>query len=99
VSTHSLEQALTASRCAAVDYIGFGPIFATTSKQNPDPVRGVEGLRMVRANVDRPIVAIGGITTASAPEVLAAGADAVAMIGEVVGAADIEATVRRLLRL
>ena len=97
LSTHNLEQALAAAREGVADYIGFGPIFATTSKANPDPVQGLDGLRTVRRQVHLPIVAIGGITAAHMSEVFAAGADAVAMIAEIVRATDVTATVRTLL--
>ncbi len=99
VSTHNLEQAETAARAGIADYLGFGPIYATTSKERPDAVQGVEGLRLVRGRVRLPIVAIGGITVRTMPEVLAAGADAVAMIGEIVRAQDVGAKVRAVLRV
>lgn len=98
-STHNLAQAEAADRESIADYLGFGPIYRTTSKERPDPVQGVEGLRQVRRRVHLPLVAIGGITGATIPAVLAAGADAVAMIGEVVRATDVAATVRALLRV
>src|SRR5215471_6372308 len=73
-----------AQLCAAggepVDYVALGPVFGTRSKQNPDPVVGVEEVRRSRALVDKPLVAIGGITLANALEVLRAGADSVALI-------------------
>lgn len=97
-STHNLRQAEAAARTGIVDYIGFGPVFATTSKDRPDPVQGLDGLRRVRRAVALPIVAIGGITAATLPAVLDAGADAAAMIGEIVRAADVTATVRRLMQ-
>lgn len=79
-STHSVEQARAAARFA-VDYIAIGPIFNTSSKENPDPVVGLDGLRRVRQAVgEMPLVAIGGITVETAPEVIAAGADSVAVI-------------------
>lgn len=99
VSIHNLEQAETAAHEGVADYLGFGPIYTTTSKERPDPVQGLEGLRLVRGRVRLPIVAIGGITRQTMAEVLAAGADAVAMIGEVVRADDVSATVRNLLRI
>lgn len=98
-STHNLEQAQAASRAGIADYLGFGPIYPTSSKERPDPVQGIEGLRQVRSRVALPIVAIGGITAATMGEALAAGADAVAMIGEIVHAADITAKVRALLHV
>jgi len=98
VSTHTLEQARDAAHAGIADYIGFGPIFPTTSKTRPDAVQGLDGLRAVRREVRLPIVAIGGLTERTMPDVLAAGADAVAMIGEIVRAEDVTAAVRRLLR-
>jgi thiamine-phosphate diphosphorylase len=95
VSTSNLEQALTAQREGA-DYIGFGPLFAGGVKRNQTG-RGLAALRALRAALDIPIVAIGGITEASVPEVLEAGADAVAIISDVVFAPDIGAKVRALL--
>lgn len=99
LSTHNVAQAEAAARSEAVDYIGFGPIFATGSKSNPDPVQGVESLREIRRLTRLPIVAIGGITAATMLQALGAGADAVAMIGEIVRAPDIEHKVRTLLAL
>jgi len=97
LSTHSIEQVESASRSSGADYIGFGPIFPTASKDNPDPVQGLKGLRAARRCSRLPIVAIGGITERTMPSVLSTGADAVAMIGEIVGASDIEAKIRGLL--
>lgn len=65
-----------------VDYLAIGPIFATGTKENPDPVVGVEELRRLRAFTEKPLVAIGGITRENAPEVFDTGADAVAVIGD-----------------
>jgi thiamine-phosphate pyrophosphorylase len=63
-----------------VDYVAFGPVFGTASKRNPDPVVGVEELRRLRPLVEKPLVAIGGITLENALEVLRAGADSLAVI-------------------
>ena len=71
-STHNREQLLRAD-AEPVEYLSIGPIFATTSKQNPDPVVGLEQLRTL-ALTDKPLVAIGGINLANAKEVLDAGA-------------------------
>ena len=87
VSTHNLEQFREAAASSA-DYIAVGPIFQTSSKANPDPVVGTELLRRVRALTEKPIVAIGGITLERAAEVLAAGADSVAVISDVLKAKD-----------
>jgi thiamine-phosphate pyrophosphorylase len=97
LSTHTLEQAEVAATSGVADYLGFGPIFTTTSKQNPDPVVGLDGLREVRRRVSLPVVAIGGITPDTAMAVRRAGADAVAMISVIARTADVGATVRILL--
>ena len=95
VSTASVEQAIAAERGGA-DYIGFGPMYPGGAK-NIKTGQGLEKLREVRAAVRLPIVAIGGITEQTLPEVLDAGADAAAIITDVVRAADIPAKVRALL--
>jgi thiamine-phosphate pyrophosphorylase len=86
VSTHNLDQFRRAAATSA-DYIAVGPIFATATKANPDPVVGLELLRQVRPLTDKPIVAIGGMTLDRAASVIAAGADSVAVIRDVVCAA------------
>lgn len=96
ISTHSLEQFRRAAVTSA-DYIAVGPIFATTSKENPDPVVGLELIRQVRALTDKPIVAIGGITLDRAASVVAAGADSVAVIRDVLCAAEPVERARRFL--
>lgn len=85
VSTHTVEQFRTALETSA-DYIAVGPIFATGSKINPDPVVGLELVREARAMTDRPIVAIGGITLERAGEVMEAGAESVAVISDILRA-------------
>jgi thiamine-phosphate pyrophosphorylase len=87
VSTHNLEQFRVAAKTSA-DYIAVGPIFATLSKANPDPVVGTEGIRRVRDLSDKPIVAIGGITLGNAASVIEAGADCVAVISDILRAPD-----------
>ncbi len=81
VSTHNLAQVQEADAGTA-DYIAFGPVFLTASKQNPDPVVGLDGIRAARAVTNKPLVAIGGITRANARSVIDAGADAVAVISD-----------------
>ena len=81
LSTHN-EQQLRAGDQEPVDYLALGPIFQTGSKQNPDPVVGIEGLRNLRALTRKPLVGIGGITRATAGSVFNAGADSVAIIGD-----------------
>jgi thiamine-phosphate pyrophosphorylase len=80
-STHNVSQALEAER-SPVDYIAVGPIFATSTKKNPEPVVGLERLREICSRVHKPIVAIGGITLDSAQDVLDCGAASVAVIGD-----------------
>ena len=79
VSTHRPEQLREADQSDA-DYLAIGPVFATTSKVNPDPVVGLDGVRAARALTRKPLVAIGGITRANARSVIEAGADSVAVI-------------------
>jgi thiamine-phosphate pyrophosphorylase len=97
VSTHNLEQFREAAATSA-DYIALGPIFQTRSKANPDPVVGTELLRRVRALTDKPIVAIGGITLERAADVLAAGADSVAVISDILKAKDPAGMAREFIR-
>jgi thiamine-phosphate pyrophosphorylase len=78
-SSHNANQ-LAAAGGDPVDYVAFGPVFATASKANPGPVVGVAELRRCRALVEQPLVAIGGITLDNALDVLRAGADSVAVI-------------------
>jgi thiamine-phosphate pyrophosphorylase len=97
VSTHNLEQFQQAVAGSA-DYIAVGPIFPTNSKENPDPVVGLELLRRVRTLTSKPVVAIGGITLERAPEVLAAGADSVAVISGILKAKDPAAQAREYVQ-
>jgi thiamine-phosphate diphosphorylase len=97
ISTHNLEQACAAEDGGA-DYIGFGPMYPGGLKNNATG-RGLDNLRAIRAAVKIPIVAIGGITEARVAETLEAGADAVAIISDVVRAPDIGAKVRSLLAI
>jgi thiamine-phosphate pyrophosphorylase len=80
-STHNEAQFRAAAEEPA-DYLAFGPIFGTASKVNPDPVVGLDELRRLRPLTTRPVVAIGGITRANARSVIGAGADSVAVIGD-----------------
>jgi len=80
-STHNLTQVIEAD-ALPVDYIAIGPVFATGSKANPDPVVGLEGVRQARQVTKKPLVAIGGITRQNCSQVKAAGADAVAVISD-----------------
>jgi thiamine-phosphate pyrophosphorylase len=83
VSTHNPEQVRKADQTSA-DYIAVGPVFATGSKVNPDPVIGFEGVRRARELTRKPLVAIGGITRANCRSVIDAGADSVAVISDLI---------------
>jgi len=80
-STHN-ERQLRAAAAEPANYLALGPIFGTASKHNPDPVVGIDEFRRLRTLTERPLVAIGGITRGNVRSVLAAGADAVAIIGD-----------------
>jgi thiamine-phosphate pyrophosphorylase len=80
-STHNLAHVIAADMLP-IDYIAIGPVFATGSKANPDPVIGLEGVRQARRVTKKPLVAIGGITRQNCSQVKAAGADAVAVISD-----------------
>ena len=97
VSTANIEMA-RAAEAGGADYIGFGPMYQGGLK-NIKVGQGLDNLRAVRAAVKLPIVAIGGITESTMPDVLAAGADAAAIITDVIKAPDIPAKVRALLAL
>jgi thiamine-phosphate pyrophosphorylase len=81
VSTHNPEQLQQADATTA-DYVAIGPVFSTTSKERPDPIVGLEGVRRARQLTRKPLVAIGGVTRANALSVIEAGADAVAVISD-----------------
>jgi len=81
VSTHSDEQ-MRAADAGCADYVAVGPVFATGTKVDAEPLIGLEGVRRARALTGKPIVAIGGITRANARSVIDAGADSVAVISE-----------------
>lgn len=85
LSTHNLDQALTATS-QPIDYLAVGPIFATVTKSDTEAVVGLDGLRVIRARtLPTPMVAIGGIQASNAADVLGAGADSVAIISSLVG--------------
>jgi thiamine-phosphate pyrophosphorylase len=98
ISTHNLEQ-LRAANDTSADYIAVGPIYPTTTKENPDPVVGLNLIRATRKLTRKPLVAIGGITISSAPEVFRAGADSVAIISDLLNAPDPAQRAREYLTL
>jgi thiamine-phosphate pyrophosphorylase len=81
VSTHNAQQ-LGQAEGGEADYVAIGPVFATSTKENPDPMVGLDGVRAARAATRKPLVAIGGITRANCRAVIAAGADSVAVISD-----------------
>src|SRR5271170_95466 len=81
VSTHNPEQVKEVDQTSA-DYLAIGPVFSTSSKEQPDPVVGLEGVSRARSLTRKPLVAIGGITRANAASVIEAGADSVAVISD-----------------
>ncbi|MGH9327651.1 MAG: thiamine phosphate synthase [Terriglobia bacterium] len=96
ISTHSVTQVEEADRGPA-DYIAFGPVFATRSKEQPDPAVGPDGVGTVRKLTQKPLVAIGGITIENAREVVKYGADSIAVIGALLGAPDRRERARQFL--
>jgi len=83
VSTHNPEQLREADQTTA-NYLAIGPVFPTRSKEKPDPLVGLDGVRRARQLTRKPLVAIGGITRANARSVIEAGADAVAVISDLI---------------
>lgn len=96
-STHTLSQVTEAEQTSA-DYIAFGPVFPTRSKDNPGPAVGLEGLRQARQATRKPLVAIGGITAENARSAIEAGADSVAVISALGKAANIADRVEAFLK-
>jgi thiamine-phosphate pyrophosphorylase len=97
ISTHDLDQAREAEQNGA-DYIGFGPMFGTSTKDTGYAARGVDMLRQIRAGVSLPIVAIGGINEQNVQQVWQAGANSAAIISDILRAENIPAKIARILR-
>lgn len=96
ISTHSLKQALDSEREGA-DYIGFGPIFHTTTKNAGEP-KGIDALREIKKHIKIPVVAIGGIAIENATQVLKTGADAIAVAGGILSG-DIKTNAKKFLKI
>ena len=96
LSTHNAEQ-VHAAGALHPDYIGFGPIFTPGSKADHDPLVGVEGLKRIRPLIRLPVFAIGGIQLCNVETVIQAGADGVAVVSAVLGAADVTMAVREFI--
>jgi thiamine-phosphate pyrophosphorylase len=98
VSTHN-EGQVRAAAATSADYVAVGPVYPTATKNNPDPVTGLAFVRQARRLTGKPLVAIGGITLENAEGVFAAGADCVAVAGDILHAADPPARAREFLKL
>jgi len=96
ISTHSPEQVVEATAQGA-DYIGFGPLFPTTTKADHEPVVGVDGLKKVRPLTSLPIVAIGGIQSEFVSKIVAAGADAVAVVSGILDSPNPQQAIKRYM--
>ena len=96
ISTHNADQVREAT-AGKPDYLGFGPIFTPGSKQDHDPVVGLEGLRTIRSLTPLPVFAIGGIQIDQVDEVMRAGADGVAVISAILKAPDVSHAVSSFL--
>jgi thiamine-phosphate pyrophosphorylase len=98
ISTHHPAQT-SAANSEPVDYVAIGPVFATTTKANPDPEVGLNGVSAARRETEKPLVAIGGIRRDNAISVLGAGADSLAVVRDLLSAADVETAAREFLAL
>lgn len=98
VSAGSAAEAV-AAEAAGADYVGVGPVFATATKPDAGAPIGTEGVRSVKRSVRIPVVAIGGITVGNTPDVIAAGADGLAVVSAVVKSRDMAAAVAELMKL
>ena len=96
-STHNLEQ-LRQADASSADYVAYGPIFRTASKDKPDPTVGLDGLVQARQTTSKPLVAIGGITVDNARQVIDNGADSVAVISALLEAPDLAERAREFLK-
>lgn len=98
ISTHNAKEAVIAEK-VGVDYISFGPIFATSTKGDAQKPKGIDGLKKVREAVKIPIVAIGGITLENAKDIYKAGADCAAVISDILKSDDIKGRIKRFISL
>ncbi|MFB3779214.1 MAG: thiamine phosphate synthase [Bryobacteraceae bacterium] len=98
LSVETMEQALAAEQLDA-DYLGVSPIFPTPTKTDTGSAWGIEGLRLLRAHSRRKLIAIGGINERNAGEVIAAGADGIAVVSAICAAPDPEFAARKLRRI
>lgn len=96
ISVNTVEEALEAEDFGA-DYLGVGPVFPTSTKEETRPLLGVKGFKAIRGKVKIPVLAIGGISAENAGEVMAAGADGIAVISAILGEKNIRKATGRLL--
>lgn len=96
ISVNTVEEALEAEDLGA-DYLGVGPVFPTSTKEETRPLLGVKGFKAIRGKVKIPVLAIGGISAENAGEVMAAGADGIAVISAILGEKNIRKATGRLL--
>jgi thiamine-phosphate pyrophosphorylase len=96
-STHNLAQALEAEQSTA-DYIAIGPVYATTSKENPDPIVRLDELREIRRHIKKPLVAIGGITSQNAAQLFDIGVDSVAVIRDLLCGTNVRVKINEFLK-
>lgn len=94
ISTHNIVQAVKAEQEGA-DYIGFGPVFGTTTKADAEQAKGIQALRGLKKGVAIPVVAIGGINLENLKEVINAGADGVAVISAITKSDNIKEATKR----
>lgn len=87
VSVNTLEEAMEAEKLGA-DYVGLGPVYPTATKETDLAILGPEGIARIKQVLGIPVVAIGGITAANAPDIARAGADGIAVVSAILGAAD-----------
>ena len=97
VSTHNSEQVVEATAQGA-DYLGFGPIFPTTTKKDHEAVVGTQGMNRIRPLTSLPVFAIGGITPESVPEVIEAGANGVAVASGILGASNTQQAIQQFMK-
>lgn len=95
-STHNLEQAMRADSTPA-DYVAIGPVFQTSTKENPDPVVALDEVRAIKESISKPLVAIGGITLSRSRPLLEAGADSLAIISDLYSTGNITERARQYL--
>jgi len=98
VTAHNLKEALKAQRLGA-DYIGFSPVFSTTTKKDAGKPAGTKLLAEIKSIVSIPVVAIGGITLSNAPDVIVAGADSLCAISAVICSRDVRAQIKKFQAL